>query len=321
MVITMLWVLVFFVAVVANVGQAVNRRIALQMVADAGAYTGGSVMATGMNQLAYWNREIQRMWAYVSLVSLGFNAGECASNYTAIGLYSAAQLAFVSTQLNFGQQIQTRPRAVSLFNLLDLFPGEDPNTFDFANEDYAPDANLMNPYLIGQLCGGGLGCFLVPTGPIDDGTAPELSNPLWTNETPFDYLIPDPPFSFNDSSSGTDTWECYDPPFEVETVQFAHPIAWWKLERAGPPVAFTWRVQAPATPALMFDSIIGPNAIPEMKAVAVAKPVGDGSDRGDISRGDIGYRVKMVPASDVMLGGAIIDPYYKGPGGIRQVTH
>ena len=39
--------MLMFVAVVANVGQAVNRRIALQIVADAGAYTGASIMGTG----------------------------------------------------------------------------------------------------------------------------------------------------------------------------------------------------------------------------------------------------------------------------------
>ena len=308
----MLWVLVFFVAVVANVGQAVNRRIALQMVADAGAWTGGNVLATGMNQLAYWNRHIQRMWRWVSFVSLGFNIGECASSYATIGAYYGAQAAFLSTQLQFGQQIQYQPRRVTNFNLLDLFPGEDPSTFDFANEDTDPDAGLINMYQVGTLP------ILVPTGPVDDGTTAETGTPLWSDETPYDF-IPDAPFSFNDSSIGTDQWTCYDPPFEVDEVVFPHPVPWWKLLRAGPPVTFIWRVKAPATKALMFDSLIGGNAIPEMKAVGVTKAVGDDDRRGEIARGDIGYRVKLMPASTVMLGGYIFDQLYKG--GPRQVTH
>ena len=40
LIITMLWLFVLFVGMVAVVGQAVNRRIALQIVADSGAYTG-----------------------------------------------------------------------------------------------------------------------------------------------------------------------------------------------------------------------------------------------------------------------------------------
>ena len=47
LVITMLMVFVIFTSMVVNVGQAVNRRIALQMVADAGAFTGGTRMAEG----------------------------------------------------------------------------------------------------------------------------------------------------------------------------------------------------------------------------------------------------------------------------------
>src|SRR5580704_10285316 len=64
---SMLFVMMLFVAVVANVGQAVNRRIALQIVADAGAYTGASIMATGLNQLAFWNAALQYTWAIFTL--------------------------------------------------------------------------------------------------------------------------------------------------------------------------------------------------------------------------------------------------------------
>ena len=51
MIIVMLNVFILFVALVANVGQAVNRRVALQVVADAGAYTGATKMAEGLNYM------------------------------------------------------------------------------------------------------------------------------------------------------------------------------------------------------------------------------------------------------------------------------
>ena len=97
---------------------------------------------------------------------------------------------------------------------------------------------------------------------------------------------------------------------------------WYKLPRFGPAYYFVWRVKAPATKAIMFDSIIGPNAIPAMSAVGVVKPVGDRSRRGNIAKGDIGYKVKVVPASKAMtFAGFIRDQLYKGFGGIRYVTH
>ncbi|MBI1874756.1 MAG: Tad domain-containing protein [Acidobacteria bacterium] len=60
MVVTMLFLLMLFVGVVVDVGQAVNRRIALQIVADTGAYTGASVMAVGLNQIAYFGVRLRR---------------------------------------------------------------------------------------------------------------------------------------------------------------------------------------------------------------------------------------------------------------------
>ena len=81
MVVVLLWVLILFVALVANVGQAVNRRIALQVVADSGAYSGASKMAEGMNHIAYANGVIQDFyglatWAWaVNTAALSTCAG------------------------------------------------------------------------------------------------------------------------------------------------------------------------------------------------------------------------------------------------------
>ncbi len=59
LVITMLMVFVMFTSMVVNVGQAVNRKIALQMVADAGAFTGGTRMAEALNYISFANGVIQ----------------------------------------------------------------------------------------------------------------------------------------------------------------------------------------------------------------------------------------------------------------------
>src|SRR4051812_31603610 len=66
MAVCLMFVMLLFVAVVANVGQAVNRRMALQVVADTGAYSGASVMATGLNQIAFWNAALQYTWGLFS---------------------------------------------------------------------------------------------------------------------------------------------------------------------------------------------------------------------------------------------------------------
>src|SRR5688572_22759520 len=115
---SLLFVMLLFVAVVANVGQAVNRRIALQIVADTGAYTGASVMATGLNQLAFWNSALQYTWALFTIptspvyyplqlqrVGLsGVPSGYCRSIEGWMGYWSAVRngINFVYTVENFG---------------------------------------------------------------------------------------------------------------------------------------------------------------------------------------------------------------------------
>ena len=318
MVATLLWVLVFFVAVVANVGQAVNRRIALQTVADAGAYTGGSVMATGMNHLAYWNRHIQRMAAWMSISSEGYTGNICgcalilpgACDEWTIPAYLGAQGAFAAAQINFASRLNSEPRRVSDFNIRDLFPGEDPNDFSFTHSDPDPDAGISNPYQTGELP---LVANTIPA----EGASAERRKPLWNDETPYDW-IPDPPFSLADSTVEPHTWTsiCLPTSWDTTMVTF-----WWKLARFAPSYHYIYEVKAPETRAIMFDSIIGPFAIPQMKAVAVTKPVGDRNRRGEIERGDIGYLVKIVKAAEVISGGAIRDPFYARPGGRKAVTH
>ena len=68
----MLFTLAMFVALVVNVGQMVNRRVALQLVADAGAWSGATVQAVQLNHYAFWSRLMQNAYKNASGVSFGF---------------------------------------------------------------------------------------------------------------------------------------------------------------------------------------------------------------------------------------------------------
>jgi hypothetical protein len=98
--------------------------------------------------------------------------------------------------------------------------------------------------------------------------------------------------------------------------------AGYKLQKLGQPYIFVWRVkETRPTRALFFDSFFGPDAIPAMTAVAVAKAVG-----GDVHRGRSRYRAKMVPVSRYSLtGGVIQDKLAREgrilPNPIRMIVH
>lgn len=309
LIVTMLWVFVLFVGMVGVVGQAVNRRIALQIVADSGAWTAATVMATGMNHLAYWNRQIQRAWGRLTLGTAGFfvpfSLSECISGWAMVGDYYAVQAAFADAYGQFTYQVNFWPRNTSDFNARELFPGE---TLSYAQTDGS----------IGLIQGTVPPWILI--GPVENGSEPDVGGHPWAVETPWDLF---PPLRYPIKSMtglrnrfGTLSWTCYTPPVTVSTVTM-YVLPWWKLQRiGGREYYFSWRVEAPAKKAMMFDWFFGPNTIPAMKAVAVAKPVG-----GNIQKGESEYVAKMLPAKRGMPAGFIHDPYYMRFGGFRQVVH
>ena len=204
LVLPMLMALILVVAMVANVGQAVNRRVALQVVADAGAYTGATVMATGMNQLAYWNRQIQRTYGYLTATSFQFNTGACYLVYPAIGAYESTVAAFEATRISYASAIGDRATKVSEANARDLFPGE---TLDYAESD--PGEGILP----------GRPPFITMFSPVDDGDSPDTSGHDWAYETPLDaapnprYIppAPVPPLYgiVGDLSLGYKQWQCW----------------------------------------------------------------------------------------------------------------
>ena len=103
-VLTILFALLLLVATSVNIGQAVNRRILLQVVADAGAFTGATEMARGMNTIAEQNGRIQRAWATMVQATRFYELPPCGPNDQAVGAYGRAQgnLARVIRAVNAG---------------------------------------------------------------------------------------------------------------------------------------------------------------------------------------------------------------------------
>lgn len=302
LVISMLFVLILFVAVVADVGQAVNRKIALQVIADTGAFTGASKMAAQVNQLAHWNKVLQEVWAIFSWpMALGgalafdgyggwFWPGceiadpiEAAYSFvwSTVSYTTFNPVNVLSAPLPFGEA-----RRVSNYNALELFPGEQDQ---LEYREWALDLGILPSRPVWTL---------VETDQVDSG---------WPAAVPW-ALAPARP---------TVVYTCaYDTSFglvwDVRWRQYSH---WYR--KADPKVSyFVWivRLKNEKVRALLFDSLFGGRVIPEMEAVAVAKAVG-----GSIEDGDSAYIAKMVPVSKVMLVPVAYDNLYDLR--LRPVVH
>jgi Flp pilus assembly protein TadG len=294
LVVSMLFFMVLFVGVVVDVGQAINRRVALQITADAGAYTGATAMALGLNNMARWNKRMQDFWAGLTIATLGFTVTSCEVADQGLAVYGRARQVlgtfYDSVNAAFARIPRQEAHRVSRYNILDLFPGElalfEGAGDSFAEWDLAPDVGIGPSRPERRL---------VETEQVPDGTPPNSVVPA---------LAP---------SRQSVTFTCVSPEPPFLRVVTAELDVWMRKAGEGTDY-FVWRVKAPATRALMFDSIFGPDAIPEMKAVAVAQPIG-----GSIEEGRPEYVVRMVETERVLPGGRISDPtHYRG---FRRVIH
>jgi hypothetical protein len=315
---SMLFVLVIFVSVVANVGQAVNRRIALQTIADTGAYTGASVMAVGFNQLAYWNEWMQWAWAaftqppivgpmwqafIVHVVS--YPVYTCGTADAWEGAYNGVMTGLHATYgaINIGYALLATSEAtrVSKYNAADLFPTDYTR---LRYREWDPSEGVLRGHPFGQIA---------PSEPVPDGTQAKALG--WLG-----YLTI--------NSRSRNWYACANPgPFGIPIPQFRNRSykVWFRkdrdrdkssrlvtLQEGNPAIqSFVWVVTAPATKGFMFDRWFGGNVIPEMKAVAVAKPIG-----GEIEAGENKYVAKFMPVATVMAGnrlfGALLPPFLQG---------
>ncbi|MEW5982528.1 MAG: pilus assembly protein TadG-related protein [Acidobacteriota bacterium] len=283
---TILFGLIVLVSTVINVGQAVNRRVFLQMAADAGAFTGATEMARGMNTLAERNRRIQRGWATLSRV-IGKWYMPCLISGRATASFGSGQAAEAriidAVNAGYGARAVSEAGRVTHYNIGDLFPdryaGQERVTF--TEGDAALGVGPQRPR--GRV---------VDLEEVPQGTSPKAAGgPAANRRLRYTCLV------FR--------------PGPVRVSRTASVGLWFRKKEGTPPVAFVWVVKAPATGARVFDELFGPNLIPEMTAVAAAKPVG-----GNIEKGEATYVTKMIPVRDLL--GGVMDTWNQR---WRTLTH
>jgi hypothetical protein len=308
MVIVMLTVFMLFIALVANVGQAVNRRIALQVIADAGAYTGATKMAEGLNYIAWANGVIQDYWAFADDAWLAATIGTVADCDTYDSINSTfnsasdAMTAMIDViNLTYGGVFQPfgivhgEAKRVSDYNAGDLFPGEK-DAMSYAEYDFSTETGVIMPkrnYL-----------YMMDLSRVDDGTDPKTSYPAL------------PPLGSGSKQSYSQLCLKTVGFFKVPIVKSWDWNVWWKKSDSDTKY-FVWIATAPASRLMIFDPFFGPNGMPQMKAAAAARPVG-----GSIVDAHPTYVAEMVPVKKVQtMSGYILDSMKAGFGGMRQVTH
>ena len=291
---SLLFVLILFVAVVVDVGQAVNRRIALQVVADTGAYTGASAMAVGYNQLAIWNRAMQYAWllftnppSYNPMYdAFVIHETSCdAADFEERLYYSAMgvlQTIYNMENIGYAFVASGEAETVSDYNAEDLFPGE---SLEYSESD------------LPQILAGHSFAQIAESVEVDDGS--DLKAIPFLKSIPFANV-------FVLGARKHNTYACediYPPRFEIRDRTY--PVWYRKLDIVD---SFVWEATAPATHALMFDQFFGgPRIIPVMKAIAVAKALG-----GSIEEGRNEYVAKMMPVSTVMTLNRVLDALLPG---------
>jgi hypothetical protein len=253
----MLPILLLFVALVVNVGQAVNRRVAVQFLADTSAWTGATVLAAHLNNIAWINDKIQWGWTIMKPLNGFFIFTECEVGDAATAAYQifSGVLRGAIFVLDAGGQVRAWSEAKRVAfgetgNLPELFPGEQEADFDFwAFRVPGFDLPLM-------------------TEEVEDG-----SNPVSVIDSSWF------------SGEKNPTWSCGSivPPFVHS--RSANFMLWVKDRGEH---KFVVHVTAPEVPARLFPNIFG--NLPEMSAVAAARAEG-----GSLEEGRSEYIVKMVP--------------------------
>lgn len=282
---TMLTVLFLFVALSVNIGQAVNRRMAAQLMADAGAYTGATNMAIGANNVARWNLDIQRAWSLLTWATGGFIvAPDCAINDQAVNAYNAFRrvtgLLLQVTNLGYVRVASQEARRTSRYNAYDLFPAE-VERMDYREVDPRPDVRITARRNLAPMPPDA-GVFTLTQ--VGGGARPRGGIPALSG------------------ARRSAVWLCIcqacPPPLRIQPRSASFDV-WYRKADPGPNY-FSFIVTAPRTSALLMDRFFGGAAMPAIKAAAAAKPVG-----GSIERGEPRYITKMMPLRNVMGGGGL----------------
>lgn len=259
-----------FFALVANVGQAVNRRVMLQMVADAGAFSGASAQASALNTISTFNKTIDDAFDLTTVLMLGWTIQYCGVDETIVGIYQAVET-ILSTMIrvtNHGGAAWSIMEAemVTRQNIRQLFP----------------DGKVHSPLDSAPafLTGAGLG-----------------PSHLYNAREAWPAFFSGLQLVRLRQNTETKYWTCYAYPATFTSKSRNLRLAWEK-EDEEEVTRFYWWVTSDPVDALVMPKRdwmpFGFPQIPQMTAVALAKPVG-----GDIKPGGRGatYVARMIPLS------------------------
>lgn len=228
-------------------------------------------MARGMNTMAEHNARIQRGWQRINKVLSKWYV-PCAISQFGVQSFKALQ-GWESEIINavnngYGRRALSEARRVSEYNSGDLFPARPSGTerVTFQEGDSGLGLGAQRP-----------ADYVVWTEQVPEGTAPKASG--------------------GPGAKKSVSYECINPPSPARVRKRASFGLWFRKTKGTDPVAFVWVAKSPATRARFFDDVFGPNLIPEMTAVAVAKPVG-----GDLEKGESRYVAKIIPVRDLLSG-------------------
>lgn len=268
---TMLFALFIVASTSMVIGQAINRRVMLQILADTGAFTGATEMARGMNTLAQLNMRIQTAWTRTARATAYFTFPPCPASDLAVTMYGFLRTTLGQTinavNIGYGARASQQAREVTESNAADLFTGEG---LSMGETDSASGLyRQQRPW--GPL---------VTLEQVPSGTVPAGGGYAGYRRR---------------------VWECWLPPPIPPQPRTASFSLWYRAEALSMPISFVWVVKAPRTRARAFDSFFGPFALPAMTAVAHAKPVG-----GEIKDGREYYVAKMIAVSRLV--GSVTDP-------------
>jgi hypothetical protein len=286
---------VFFMlfALVANVGQAVNRRVMLQMVADAGAFTGASAQATVMNTISEFNQIIDTTWDVATALMLYWTFQFCGVDDAITGIYRIIEtiMSIMIRVANHGGAVWSLMEAemVTRENIRHLFP----------------DGTVHSPLQ-------SFGSFLSSPAAAGLGVShlinmykawPALFTGFATVRLQQD--------------SVTKNWICYTPPFSLSSKSGTFNLPWEKTD-PDEVTRFYWWVTADPVDALVLPKKswmpFGFPQVPAMSAVALAKPI-DGDVEPD-KRG-AKYVARLIPLKTIDA--VFID--LRGFPGLTEVLH
>lgn len=268
-------VLMLFVALVVNVGQAVNRRVALQFLADTGAFSAATAHAMVLNRMTEMNEFQQNLW---SAYTIARTAGRllCDSVPVIDNVYKAAQhpARGVMQAINYSGPsfVMFEADRVMMYesgSFTDLFPGEDYQEVDRDIQWYS--GPLQPASTIGPL---------LPLEDVPDGR--DVSDNAWWNA--FDYQ--------------RDDWivcvKAWAGPIPIPGVASSSDLPAWYYDPDNS-TPKTWVVKLTETKpakAMMFPGVFG--TLPPMNAVAAAQAFG-----GDFNDLKPDYIARMVRVSTV----------------------